>query len=113
MTHLQAHCPFCGYEGPLSPSDVLLLSQDDSPRTRVRFRCMACDHRVSVVVNHRIASILEANGARRVAEGYPAHEMREAPRPDPPFTYDDLLDLHLLLEQPDWFERFLESGSQG
>jgi hypothetical protein len=30
----------------------------------------------------------------------------------PPLTTDDLLDFHLLLEQPDWFENLLRVATR-
>ena len=68
------------------------------------FDCAGCSSRISKPADSRIVQLLISGGVK-------ANMVRPArPAPsDPPFTYDDLLDFHILLENDDVVDRFLRS----
>jgi hypothetical protein len=109
MVRFQATCPGrCGDVSVGTESLRLLLPRDPAATPRVLFACPRCGARTSVEVDPRLAEALQACGVG-VARGHPS--MGTAPsraegRPGgPPLDHDDLLDLHLLLRQPDWFDQ--------
>lgn len=113
MIHLQSQCPLCGAVELLSPTDVVVVSRDGDPSPpRVRFRCVECDHRVYAPVPERLADLLEARGARRAGRSEAGEAGRPPTEQAPPFTHDDLLDFHLLLERPDWFDLLLATPEE-
>lgn len=100
-------CPSCSQEACLDPREVRLLVPLDVFRcARVVFTCPACGRRAAVGVTDPIADALRATGIVAVSWGHPSlgRSVRTAVQ-GPAFTHDDLLDLHLLLQQDDWFER--------
>lgn len=118
MTRIRASCPSCG-EVDLRPSQLTLTIVRDAEGgiasgTSYRFRCPACTHLVAKPADARIADLLRTGGvhAEEAAsepvapvDNRPPHP--ESPPGGPALTCDDLLDLHLLLEQPDWFARLV------
>lgn len=125
MTRIRASCPGCG-EVDLRPDDVTLrvvravdgLVGDGSS---YRFCCPDCDELVTKPADERIAQLLSTGGvpiedagtaeleAQLLAELLPPHP--ESPRGGPRLTHDDLLDLHLQLATPGWFEELTVSVS--
>ena len=111
MTRIRASCPSCG-EVDLRPDDVVLhvVRAPDglvSDGSQYRFQCPSCEDVVAKPADERIAQLL-ATGGVAVAEtdaDLPPHP--EFPPEGPCFTHDDLLDLHLALDQPDWFADLL------
>lgn len=116
MTRIRATCPGCG-EVELRPADVILHlvraeSGEVSDGSHYRFSCPDCAQLVEKPADSRIAQLLTTGGVP-VEEPpaplvLPPHP--EAPRGGPAFTADDVLDLHLQLGEPDWFDRFLTAG---
>ncbi len=100
MARLRTNCPTCGViEVPLER--VRLERDRRQGLTTYSVHCIQCDDwRLWVADNHTLAVLLEA-GLRPV----------ELQPTATPLTYDDLLDLHAALEQPDWFERFTRQSS--
>jgi predicted RNA-binding Zn-ribbon protein involved in translation (DUF1610 family) len=111
MTRIRASCPTCG-EVDLRPEEVVLhvVRAPDgliSDLSEYRFRCPSCADQVAKPADERIAQLLTTGGVP-VAETppeLPPHP--EFPSAGPPLTPDDLLDLHLLLTQPDWFSELV------
>lgn len=116
MTRIRASCPGCG-EVDLRPEEVTLhvvrapdgLVGDGSS---YRFECPDCDETVTKPADERIAQLLTTGGVpvEEEAPGTPASRDHRPPHPEqpppgPPLTPDDLLDLHLLLGQQDWFDQ--------
>jgi hypothetical protein len=96
---------------------VLLHLLEDSPDGVYSFVCPACREDVEKRADQRIVSLLisagVATGDRRPhpnaigpAEPDPRGSLPEAP----PFTWDDLIELHFLLEDDRFLEELL-SGS--
>lgn len=122
MTRIRASCPECG-EVDLQPDAVTLLlvrAADGEVRdgSAYRFLCPDCSATVTKPADGRIAQLLATGGvpieevsspvALAVAprDARPPHP--EAPPPGPPFTRDDLLDLHLALQDGGWLASLLD-----
>jgi predicted RNA-binding Zn-ribbon protein involved in translation (DUF1610 family) len=116
VTRIRANCPTCG-EVDLTPEDVTLhlvrdpVGEVDDAST-YRFACPDCTELVTKPADGRIAQLLTSGGVavEETATGAepdlrPEHP--ERPPSGPALTLDDLLDLHLLLDQPTWFDRVL------
>jgi hypothetical protein len=115
VTRIRATCPSCG-EIELRPADVILRRVVDAlgdvtDGSCYRFSCPDCAELVEKPADERIASLLTTGGVpiEDVApdvDDRPPHP--EAPPAGPRLTRDDLLDLHLLLQDdPAWFDRLL------
>jgi hypothetical protein len=61
-----------------------------------------CHRRIQKCADERAIELLIAEGVTPCRWELPA-ELLEA-HDGPPLNLDDLLDLHLLLEDPDWFQ---------
>ena len=100
MSTIRASCPDCG--------DVELTSQDmtvrvcaEDNRGSYAFRCPACTMTVSKAAEQRIVDLLIASGVRVEVWRLPL-ELQERPI-GAPFTHDDLLSFHELLQDETWF----------
>jgi predicted RNA-binding Zn-ribbon protein involved in translation (DUF1610 family) len=111
VTRIRASCPSCG-EVDLQPVDVTLrlVRRGDgnvAPGSNYRFSCPDCEQVVTKPADDRIAQLLTTGGVPvehpEPVEERPIHP--ELPAGGPPLSHDDLLDLHLLLETDDWFDR--------
>lgn len=116
MTRIRATCPVCG-EVDLRPADIELeivrdVLTDVGEGSCYRFSCPTCEDLVTKPADERIARLLTSGGVP-VSDGQDTltHEVAaptlpphpEAPPAGPAFTHDDLLDLHQLLDDADWF----------
>jgi predicted RNA-binding Zn-ribbon protein involved in translation (DUF1610 family) len=118
VTRIRATCPSCG-EIELRPADVVLRRVVDAlgevaDGSCYRFSCPDCTEVVEKPADDRIASLLTTGGVpiedvedpATAIDTRPVHP--EAPPAGPRLTSDDLLDLHLLLQdEPTWFDRLL------
>lgn len=112
MTRIRASCPACG-EVDLRPDEVslhLVRAPDGivRPGSSYRFNCPDCDETVTKPADERIAQLLTTGGVPVEELDDPIDDRPEHPEhpvPGPPLTYDDLLDLHLILQDEDWFDR--------
>lgn len=110
MTRIRATCPSCG-EVELSPEDVVLRlvrSAEGAIATgsNYRFCCPDCAQQVTKPADERVADLLRTGGV--AIEDHASGDRYPEQRPDgPPLTLDDLLDLHLLLEDDRWFDRLV------
>lgn len=116
MTRIRATCPTCG-EVELLAADLVLhrvLDADGDVRqgTCYRFSCPGCAVVVEKAADEHVAELLVSGGVptedrhdeppRRPRPLHP-----EMPSGGPPLTLDDLLDLHLALEDPAWFDQMV------
>lgn len=102
MTTIKATCPTCG-EVELTPDDIELRVCNYAPASYYHFDCPSCLEDIRKPADDRVVQLLISGGVHAVVWDYPAEAVD---RPDgPPLTHDDLLDFHLLLERPDWFDR--------
>lgn len=113
MTSIRASCPECG-DVQLTPSDLVVRVCADDNRGAYSFQCPACGAAVAKEASPRIVELLVSTGVRMDVWRLPA-ELQEH-KPGPAFSHDDVLDLHLLLQQDDWFQQLaalVEGGSPG
>lgn len=101
-TRIRATCPACGEVELLAP-DVTLKRCGLTGHSAYAFVCPSCWQLVTKPADERVAQLLISGGVRTEREDLPAEALE--PRDGPPLTYDDLLDLHLLLESPGWETR--------
>lgn len=110
MHRFLATCPACAVRVLLGTQTLRLVTPADPGRaTRAIFTCPACAQRESVQLEGDVAAALQASGVP-VSHGHPCLGPPAPPPTGPPITHDDLLDFHLLLAQPDWFDRVLEAA---
>jgi hypothetical protein len=102
-TRIRATCPGCG-EVELTPPDVELRVCKAEEHSFYAFVCPECYQTVTKPADRRVVGLLTSGGVP--AQPWdPPSEILE-PRSGPTLTWDDLLDLHLELESPDWWARF-------
>ena len=101
MTTIKATCPACG-EVELTPDDIELRVCTHAPASYYVFECPQCRTDVQKPADDRVIQLLISGGVRALVWELPG-EVLEV-HDGPPLTRDDLLDFHLLLEQPTWFE---------
>jgi hypothetical protein len=104
QTRIRATCPACG-EVELTPPDVELHVCTAAERSYYAFVCPDCFELVTKPADQRVIRLLVSGGVPTRFWDPPA-ELLE-PHAGPTLTYDDLLDLHLLLEAPDWWSRLV------
>lgn len=114
MRTIRAVCPFCTDEVDLRPRQITLhVAQiPTGAPNRYGFQCPQCD---VFVVKHAGATAVELllEGGVELSTGTvapwerPTARHPEDPPAGPAFTREDLLRLHDLLEQDDWFDQLL------
>jgi predicted RNA-binding Zn-ribbon protein involved in translation (DUF1610 family) len=102
MTTVRAQCPDCG-DVSLEIADLTVRTYTDGvTRAEYRFPCPGCGRLVTRAASERIVDLLLSAGAPCEEWTWPA-ELRDRPG-GPPLTPDDLLDLHVLLDDDGWFD---------
>lgn len=114
MTRIRTTCPQCG-EIELLTTDVTMRIALDTVTlvgedSRYRFHCPGCESMVSKRVTPRIAQLLSTGGVEieepHVPDAVAGWDRGTRPEPQAPaLTLDDLLDLHLALQDERWFDR--------
>jgi len=105
MTTVRAQCPTCGdVQLQIDDLTVRVCKDYDTP-SAYRFRCPTCEQTVHREASPRIVDLLVSAGAPQELWQWPA-ELSEL-RAGPPLTPDDLLDLHVLLENDNWFDQLV------
>lgn len=129
MPRIKATCPRCG-EIDLQPADItLMVIRDDGELmdgSCYGFNCPECRDVVKKPVDDRVYELLAEHGGiqpleyspsdrltveawpesrRSIAE--PREQHPETPPQGPPFTQDDLLDFHELLQDTEQFKQWL------
>jgi hypothetical protein len=89
----------------LTPDDIQLRVCTYAPASYYEFECPLCAEAVQKPADDRVVQLLISGGVTASVWEFP-EEIRES-HDGPAFTFDDLLDFHLLLQQPDWFENVL------
>jgi hypothetical protein len=132
MTTIRARCPQCG-EVDMSPDAIELAVQHDTGTGSYRFICPACMTLVQKRADRKIVDLLSSVGVSVAAsvpsmlddlEGAGASRsqaMFEMPyepvRPGQPgrspFTYDDLISFHFLLEDDEWLAQMIGEPASG
>lgn len=96
-------CPDCA-ELRVGPSDVTVRNCLDDDGWSYRFTCPACRRPVVAPTNRRAAVEAIAAGSSLENWRFPL-ERNECPD-SPPLSLEDLVELHQLLSEPDWFDLF-------
>ena len=105
MTTVRAQCPACGdVQLQIDDLTVRTCNEDDTP-SAYRFVCPGCAQTVEREASRRIVDLLVSAGAPQELWTWPA-ELAEQ-RDGPPLTPDDLLDLHVLLDDETWFDQLV------
>jgi predicted RNA-binding Zn-ribbon protein involved in translation (DUF1610 family) len=105
-TFVRAQCDDCGIVR-VTIADVALRVCADNRELSYVFRCPQCGGANARQSTDGIIGLLVRAGASVETWRLPA-ELFEARPLGPVLTPDDLLDFHLALEQPDWFDDLLE-----
>jgi hypothetical protein len=109
MSTIRATCPTCARPVDLEPAQVLLLTRPEPAASGTYlFSCVACEQVVVKPARSAdVALLVEAGVIRTRPSSQPAapagpsgHQWQARP-----FTRDDLLDFHLLLNTDDWLAR--------
>lgn len=110
MTTIRATCPQCG-EVEMDAQSILLVVEQDSGEGTYSFDCPSCELPVEKPADRKIVLLLMSAGVEvtEVAHAQAQLEMSEARPEGPPFTMDDLIDFHFLLQRGDWFDRLAAS----
>lgn len=115
MRTIRATCPLCTEEVDLQPDEVTLHLIDPNSATgnRYGFTCKHCAEFVVKPAGLKAVELLLEGGVELVTDEVAPWEEEGAestlpPHPEnppsgPEFTTDDILDLHLLLQEEDWF----------
>ena len=108
-TIVRATCPTCG-DVELKPADLELRICSTPAFSIYVFSCTTCDTLVAKpAADHRIVTLLSSVGVPMVRWDLPA-ELEET-HEGPPLSLDDLIDLRLALETPDFVARLSRSVS--
>jgi hypothetical protein len=102
-TIVKTTCERCG-DIELTPSELELRICSTPDRSVYAFTCPSCATSViKPAADPRIITLLRSVGVQSVGWVIPAEF--DEPREGPAITSDDLIDLMLLLDEPDWFDR--------
>jgi hypothetical protein len=102
-TRIRATCPDCGEVEP-TPTDVELRVCRVEEHSHDAFVRPECYRVVSKPADQRVVRRLTSGGVPAQPWDPPGEALE--PRSGPALTWDDLLDLHLELQSPDWWVRF-------
>ena len=96
MVRVKSRCCNCG-EVTLSLDEIILVEHGDGEGTFYTFICEACGGAQAYAADGRFIDFMRMNGHEPVFLEHPI-EGKQA-QDAPPLTWDDLLDLHLMLER--------------
>ena len=98
----------------MGPEAILLSIRDRAGEGSYRFSCPSCAHTVEKPADRKVVALLLSAGVeldgeepRTSAEPAPSHEDMERRPGGPPFTVDDLIGFHFLLEDDEALYRLL------
>lgn len=113
MPTVRSRCPSCRQEITFTIGQCALLPGPSGRPVAYGYNCPACGDTIVRSADPQAISMLIAGGAsvRGVPEQNAPPLHPESPRPGPPLTADDLIDFHLLLSGPSWFDRL--AGTAG
>lgn len=96
MVRVKSRCWRCG-EVTLSLEDILLVEHGDGDGVFYTFICSSCGDPQAYPADGRFIDFMSMNGSDPVVLEPPI-ECKEA-GDNPPLSWDDLLDLHLQLQE--------------
>ena len=109
MTSIRTNCPRCG-EVEMAASLVLLTLHGEGGEGTYSFACPGCEEIVQKPADRKIVELLRTAGVETAVTG---SRTARAPQPreePPPFTLDDVIDFHFLLQGDDWFLQLMASA---
>jgi endogenous inhibitor of DNA gyrase (YacG/DUF329 family) len=107
MKNIEAICPACRATVTLESSELLLALRRHPPATYT-MACPNCGALTVKPAESAVVALLRRASVPAVSlEGHP-----ESPPSGPPFSLDDLLELHELLATDDWLSQ-CDSTGQG
>lgn len=109
MATIRASCPDCG-DVELTTSDMTVRVCSDDQRGAYIFRCPSCAMAVTKAAEPRIVDLLVSSGVELQVWKVPS-ELRETKPVGNPFTHDDLLVFHEMLQDETWLQRLCEDRS--
>jgi hypothetical protein len=120
MTTIRTTCPRCG-EVDMGPEAIFLSVRSNGREGSYRFTCPSCADDVEKRADRKIVALLVSAGVdldRPVDEPTPElfdDDLAFSERPHgPPFTADDVIEFHYLLEDETYIRDFLaKSGDLG
>jgi predicted RNA-binding Zn-ribbon protein involved in translation (DUF1610 family) len=102
MATIRASCPDCG-DVELTTRDMAVRVCSDDQRGSYVFRCPDCRMAVTKAAEPRIVDLLVSSGVALQTWRLPAELLEQ--RVGEPFTHDDLLEFHELLQDDAWYEQ--------
>ena len=105
----------------MGPEEILLSVRQNGREGSYRFTCPSCADAVEKRADRKIVALLVSAGVDiERPDGTPARSDRlfdqedpAAPRPDgPPFSIDDVIEFHFLLEDDGYLKEFLTSSDE-
>ena len=110
VTIVRSTCDVCG-DVEMRPEHLELRVCSDPKYSTYHFSCPSCHRLITKpAADGRVRLALLGVGVHMVEWSLP-DELHE-PHDGPPLTSDDLIDLMLLLEQPDWALRLSGTSSR-
>lgn len=105
MATIRASCPDCG-DVEITSKDIVVRVCAEDNRGSYAFRCPSCRMAVTKAAEPRIVELLVSAGVELDVWHLPAelHEVRVGE----PFTHDDLLEFHEILDGDAWFDTVWE-----
>jgi predicted RNA-binding Zn-ribbon protein involved in translation (DUF1610 family) len=105
VTTVRAQCPMCGDVQLTIDELTVRVGTDETEGGTYRFVCPKCREEVVRRASPRIVELLMSAGAPHEVWTWPA-ELAERPG-GPVLTPDDLLDLHVMLQDDSWFDELV------
>jgi predicted RNA-binding Zn-ribbon protein involved in translation (DUF1610 family) len=109
MATIRASCPDCG-DVELTTADMTVRVCSEDQRGAYAFRCPECAMAVTKAAEPRIVDLLVSSGVELQVWAMPA-ELTETKPVGEPFTHNDLLTFHELLQDDGWLQRLCEDHS--
>jgi predicted RNA-binding Zn-ribbon protein involved in translation (DUF1610 family) len=114
MTAIRAKCPTCGHVD-LAANEISLLLNSSGEQGTFGFTCPECSAQIDRPATRKVAALLIAAGVEPFrmdedAETYAPELPLDDMCPDPtaaPFTLDDAIAFHFLLEDDAWLAELL------
>ena len=104
-TLIRATCSDCG-DVELGTRDLTVRLCEDTEAGTYVFRCPTCTSPVVRAADRPTIDLLVSSGCRLELWTTPA-ELKERRPSGVPFTHDDLIDFHEILDAPDWYGELL------
>jgi predicted RNA-binding Zn-ribbon protein involved in translation (DUF1610 family) len=114
MTTIRTTCPRCG-EVDMGPEAILLSVRQNGREGSYRFTCPQCADDVEKRADRKIVALLVSAGVdidrgdEHTESLFDQEDLREVPD-GPPFTIDDVIEFHFLLEDDSYIQEFLTTS---